>query len=66
MKINLNRVFVRNKMMYPVRVLVAIDQEGKGVYKRITGKGEIGPLPMTRKVYDRNVISSSNIELFSL
>lgn len=63
MKLNLTRVFIRNKMMYPVRILVSIDKD-KNSYKRIAGKGEIGPLSITRNVFDR-IESDLNIELFS-
>jgi len=64
MKLNLTRVFIKNKMMYPVRVLVSIDANRKGTYKRIVGKGEVGPLALTRDVFGR-IESNPNIEFFS-
>ena len=64
MKLNLTRIFIRNKMMYPVRVLVSIDSERKSTYKRIAGKGEIGPLSITREVFGR-IENNPSTELFS-
>lgn len=64
MKLNLSRIFIRNKMMYAIRVLVSIDANRKSTYKRITGKGEIGPLAITKDVFGR-IEGNPNIELFS-
>lgn len=64
MKLNLSRIFIRNRMMYPVRVLVSIDENRKSTYKRMTGKGEIGPLAITREVFGR-IEGDPSIELFS-
>ena len=64
MKLNLTRLFIRNKMMTPIRVLVSIDNDRKGAYKRIAGKGEIGPLSVTREVFGR-IENNPSIEPFS-
>lgn len=65
MRLDLNRVFIRNKKRYPIRVLVSISNNGMGKYRRIIGKSELGPLRISKVVYSR-IAENPNIEVFNL
>lgn len=59
--LDLNRIFIRNKMMYPVRVLVELTPKG-GKYQKVQAKDEIGPVSITPQVYAM-IKDSRNIEV---
>lgn len=41
---------IRNKMAYPIQVLVAIEKN-RNRYRKIKGKTELGPLVLSLEVY---------------
>jgi hypothetical protein len=51
MAVVVKRVVIRNKMMYPVRVTIGINENDKRTYAKVAGKSTLGPKVVSNQVF---------------
>ena len=46
------RIIIRNKMGYPLRIIIEINDDDKRTYAKVAGKSTLGPKVVSRQVYE--------------